>query len=228
MKLKERILEHYEKGFSSSPVEIEKENLQLLIKEDCECSRCAKSVFEMWDFPEFRNDEVLCEECNDELYRSICPCCEESYDVEDESDYFVINEELSKEIGKKAGVYKILSKPFFYGNIVSGFDGFFDSSIKLVAKLNINEYKKIDCGEDCEPVPSGIICQECVDKLLKKENYLTLEGRPCILMKKYEKDFLSYTPEQLKFMRQKLIHNRITCRGIIQSANSSKISARAF
>ncbi len=222
--MKNKILEHYKSGYNSSPVNISDEEIQFLIDNDCECTGCGKSIFEMDDFPwiSIKDYALFCEECYSEKYRETCPICEESYDIKDyTSDHFVINEEMARETKKKPGIYQILERPFYFGNIVTGFDGFFDSSIKLIVPIRINEFKKIDCGEGCCEVDSGKICPECVAKFVRKSNYLKSDSIPCILMRKYEKHdiFKDYSIEQIHLMRQKLIHQRITCRGMIQVAN---------
>lgn len=222
-----KIKEHYKSNFNSSPVDVSEEEIQLLIDNDCKCSYCHESIFELDDFPEIlmKDSEVMCEECYDEHYREICPICEESYDIKDfTSDYFVLNEEGARETKKKPGIYKILDRPFYFGNCVTGFDGFFDGSIQLVAPIRINDFKKIECGDDCCEVGSETICPDCIEKFIRKSNYLKTDGRPCILLKQYENSdlFKGYTKEQIHQMRQKLIHQRITCRGIIETANKKQ------
>jgi DNA-directed RNA polymerase subunit RPC12/RpoP len=219
-----KIKKQYKSGFSSSPIKVTDLEIDFLIKQNCECSRCGKSIFEMYDFPELliEDDEIMCEECYDENYRETCPICEESYDTKDfVNDFFVLNEEAAKETKKQPGIYRILERPFFFGNIVSGFESFFDSAIKLEIPLRINEYKKIKIDEGCCEVISDNICTECAEKFLRKENYIKSNSTPCILIKRYENDslFSDYTPEKLKQSRQSLIHKRITCRGIIERAN---------
>ncbi len=219
-----KIIEHYKTGFSSSPIEVEPKEIQFIIKHECECSRCGKSIFEMDDFPELLtdDDEIMCEECYDEHYREYCPICENSYDTKDyEAYHFVITEEVGAEIGKTPGIYKALTKPFFYGNIVTGFDAFFDHAIELVAPIRMNLFKKIDCGDSCCEVSNDMICPECVEKYVRKANYLKSDRIPCILLKRYENDslFADYTKEELQRLRQHIIHKRITCRGMIERAN---------
>jgi hypothetical protein len=221
--MKTKIIKQYQSNFSSSPIEIDQIKIDFIIKNECQCSNCRTSIFEMNDFPNLLidDDELLCEDCYDDKYREICPICEDYYDIKDyTSDYFVLNEEIAKETGKNPGIYKILKRPFFYGNILTGFDAFFDDSIQLLVSIKINEYKKIECGDGCYEVNTNTICPECVEKFVKKRNYLKTDSIPCILLKKYEKDLFSkYTSEQLRQVRQKLIHQRITCKGIIERAN---------
>lgn len=224
--MKNKILEHYKSNFGSSPIGINGKEISFLIAHECTCDYCHESIFELDDHPNLLmdDDELMCEDCYDEHYRQTCPICEESYYTKDyEPDHFVITEEVASEIGKLPGIYKALTKPFFYGNIVTGFDGFFDNAIQLVAPIRINTLKKIDCGDDCCEVGNDMICPECVEKYVRKDNYLKTDGIgiPCILLKKYENDslFSDYTKEQLHRHRQQLIHKRITCRGMIERAN---------
>ncbi len=211
--MKTKIIEHYAKNYSSSPIEISEEEIQYLIYNDCECTDCGKSIFELYDFPEIdiEQGEIYCEDCYNENYLEYCPLCENRYDIkEGKSDYFVVNKEGSKEANIPIGIYQILKRPYFYGDCVTGFDGMFNDSIKHVSKINLEEIMSI---ESCE-----CICPECVELYLKKENYFMLgTGVPSVLFKKHRNDwFKDYTDENIHKTRQKVIHERIYLRGLIQ------------
>lgn len=185
------------------------EKLDFIIKKDCDCDNCGVSVDEFNDFPKLLidEDELLCEDCYTELYRKICPICENYYDIKDgESDYSVKNEYDAKEDNEVAGIYHL-------GN--------------LLIPLNINHLKKIDCGDNCCKVYSDDICPDCVSDLVRKDNYMKSHGygTPCILIKKYESDnlFKDWTTERFKREKQILIHKRITIRGIIEIANKKYV-----
>ena len=232
--MKNKILEHYKSNFDSSPVELEDKEINFIIAHDCQCDYCGKSIFEMDDFPNLliEDGDLMCEECYDEEYYATCPICEESYDTRNfTSDHIVIAEDLAKETGKEPGIYKILERPFFFGDIVFGFDSFFDGAIELVAPLKINHLKIIECGESCCEVTSDNICPDCEDKYIRKSNYLKANGKgiPCILIKRYENDslFKNDTPEQLRKQRQWLIHKRITERGSQQEVSRPRRRYRA-
>lgn len=183
------------------------EELDFIIKKDCTCDNCEKSVDEFNDFPELliEDDELLCEECYSEKYREYCPICENSYDIKDgESDYSVKTEEDAKYENEVPGIYHL-------GD--------------LLIPININYLKKIDCGDSCSEVYSDDICPDCVSDLVRKDNYMKSHGHgtPILLLKKYENDsiFKDWTPERFKRQRQILIHQRITIRGIIETANKN-------
>jgi len=185
------------------------EELDFIIKHECNCDECGESVEEFSDFPELliEEDEFLCEECYGQKYRVICPICENSYDIKDgESEYSVKNEYDAKEDNEVAGIYR---------------------NQNLIIPIKINELKKIDCGEHCCEVYSDDICLDCVTDLVRKDNFIKSHGNgtPCVLIKKYENDsiFKDWTPERFKRTRQKLIHQRITIRGIIQQANLKRL-----
>lgn len=181
------------------------DEIEFIIKKDCTCDECGENVEEFNDFPELliEEDELLCEECYGQKYRVICPICENSYDIKDgESDYSVKNEYDAREENEPAGIY-------YNGN--------------LLIPININYLKKIDCGENCCEVYSDDICLDCVSGLVRKENFMKSHGigTPCILIKKYEYDslFKDWTPERFNREKQRLIHRRITIRGIIETSN---------
>ena len=185
------------------------EELDFIMKHDCNCDYCQESVDEFNDFPELLIEEnkLLCEDCYTEKYRKICPICENYYDIKDgESDYSVKNEYDAREENEPAGIY-------YNGN--------------LLIPININYLKKIDCGESCCEVYSDDICPDCVSDLVRKDNFMKSHGHgtPCILIKKYENDslFKDWTPERFKREKQRLIHQRINIRGIIQQANLKRL-----
>lgn len=180
--------------------------LDFIIEKECACDDCGESVEEFNDFPELliEEDELLCEECYGQKYRVVCPICENSYDIKDgESDYSVKTEEDARKENEVAGIYH-------FGN--------------LLITININYLKKIDCGENCCEVYSDDICTDCVSDLVRKDNFMKSHGHgtPCILIKRYENDsiFKNWTPERFKRERQRLINQRITIRGIIETANN--------
>jgi hypothetical protein len=181
------------------------DEIEFIIKKNCACDECGESVDEFNDFPELliKEDELLCEECYGQKYRVICPICENSYDIKNgESDYSVKTEEDAREENEVAGIYH-------FGN--------------LLIPININYLKKIDCGENCSEVYSDYICPDCVSDLVRKDNFMKSHGQgtPCILIKKYEKYsiFKDWTHERFKIEKQRIIHKRITIRGIIETAN---------
>ena len=216
-KIKKQYAEEY-----NSTDEVSDEDIKILIRHDCECDNCGKSIFELDDFPDIDNekDELLCEYCFDSKYRVHCPICEESYLLSDsEQKRFVITEETAKELKTIPGIYEILKYPFFLANCVTGFEMFFDDSIRLIVPIRINELKKIECGENCCEVSSDMICPECEAKYIRKDKFITSQSRLCILLKKCQHDFKDYTPERLHLARQRVIHQRIYERGIIEQAN---------
>ncbi|WP_017258418.1 hypothetical protein [Pedobacter arcticus] len=215
----EQIKKHYKNEFSSYPKSIDENEIAFIEENDCQCTSCGKSIFELDDFPKIliEDKELLCEDCYDERYREDCPICEEYYDTKDyTSDYIVINEELSKETRMTSGIYKILERPFFFGSILSGFDAFFDNTLELVVDIKINEHKKIDCGDNCQEVNSGCICPDCEQSFVHEKMLIKTEGKPCILFNKHNDFFKDYTQECLRKSRQHLINNRITLRGMIE------------
>lgn len=222
--MRSKILKHYKEEFSSSPIEVSDEEIDFIIANKCICDKCGKSVFEMEDFPELsiEDNELLCEYCYDSEYRQPCPICENYFDTKDTTpDHIIINEELSRETGQPAGIYKIMKRPFFFGNILSGFDGFLTGNIKLVTRIDINKYKEIECGQSYCEVYSDFICPDCVTKFTENKRYADIVGRPCIFFRRFDDTlFKEYSPETLKKIRSKMIHERITCRGIIEKSRT--------
>ncbi|MBP1614517.1 MAG: hypothetical protein H6Q13_1965 [Bacteroidetes bacterium] len=220
--IKEQIRVHAHSGYSSSPHEFTDEQLDFIIAHDSQCDNCGKSIYEMCDFPEvlIDKDELLCEECYDDEYRTTCPLCEEYYEKEDMTDYFFITKDISKQVHKPVGMYKILKYPFYYGDCISGFDAFFDDVIEKVSDLNIEEAYSIINPNNKEEVLMDCICPDCAEKYLRKDYFIKAEPYYCLLMpKERNRLFKDYSDELLHRKRQDMIHRRITFRGLLQKAN---------
>lgn len=131
--LKAKIIEHGKIGYCSKPHEFSDSDVDIIIKNGCQCCYCGKSIFEMWDFPEVLEDEkeVLCEECFDEHYRDICPICEDYYEIKSvkgentpfpKSPFYWFNSITEKEWKeyrsvdgeyKPSGIYQAIKYPVF-------------------------------------------------------------------------------------------------------------------
>lgn len=207
--MRDKIKQHYKTEFWSSNnglLTLSESEVDFIIKNDCKCSVCGDSIFEMGDFPELlqEDDEIRCEDCYDTDYRAICPICESSYDIYDgESEYRIVPKEDSRDLSEKHGIYK---------------------GDKLIIPIDINQYKKIYCGDNCRVVYPDDICAECVRKFVRDGNLIDEWSTPCLLVKKYEGDmFKDWTIERIKRHRKALIHERITCRGLIEQANKNAL-----
>lgn len=224
--MKNKILNHYEKGFASSPVKVENSEIDFILKHDCSCTDCGTSIFELDDFPQLveTEDELLCEECYREKYMEYCNYCEDLCDLESfDKDYFILNEEAAKETNYIAGVYKVISRPFYFGNILTGFDSFFDNSIKLVFPIKINELKKIECGDMSQEVNSGEICNDCLQKLLRNNRYIKSVPSGSIFLKDHQNWLIENVPHlNLKFSIHRQIHKNINMRGMLEKSNTYK------
>ena len=104
------------------------EELDIIIKENCKCGHCGKSIFDMDDFPEIIDNQILCEECYKDEYRDICPICEEYYDLNDvnkipfpKAPFYWFNSQTKEEWEKynsnqkyhKSGIYQAINHPIF-------------------------------------------------------------------------------------------------------------------
>lgn len=197
-----KIINHYKLNFSSSPIEVDIDDINLITKNECKCYSCDRTIFEMYDFPEllFEENQIMCEECYDQEYRKMCPICEDSYDIKEGKSEYSVLIKGDEDYLQPFGIYK---------------------NGKHILHIDINTLKKVDCGEKCCKVWSDDICSGCVSEIVRKENYMKShgDGTPCILMKKYDNTFQQYTETQIKTMRRNLVLRRINVRGIIESAN---------
>ncbi len=122
--IRDKIKDAYENIYCSHH-SVSEEEIDLIIKHECKCDDCEKSIFDLYDFPEINinKDFLLCENCHIE-YEMYCDICEEthySYEV-----YKVGENRLSYMyyIGarSKPGVYKAISYPMYITR-VGGFGG---------------------------------------------------------------------------------------------------------
>lgn len=198
--------------------------IDIIIQNKCKCCNCDKSIFELSDFPEVLEEEreVLCEECHSFEYRATCPSCENSYHKEEEnSEHFFITKELSKETGLAIGLYKVLKYPFFWGNIVTGFESFFDDRIVKVSDFDIVKAKQIEDKNDDGVMYGGFICYDCFKKYTRGYNFIKALPYYLILMKKERHvQYKEYSDDRIHQTRQRMIHNRINFRGYLQKINS--------
>lgn len=222
-KLKNKIINHAKTEYNSSPYEFNEEQLKLIIKHDCECDNCGESIFEMDDFPDVsvEREEVLCEDCYGEEYRTICPICEESFEIDEMTDCFFISKTNSKKVRKSSGIYKILKRPFYYGNCLTGFDAFFDGAIEKISEIDIEEVYFILHPElNKEDLTLDCMCPHCSEKYLRKDNFIKADSLYCILQEKQRNRlFADYSDKRIHILRQNMIHRRITFRGLLQEYN---------
>lgn len=161
--LENQIKTHYAEKYASSPVNVSDEEISLLINRELQCGRCSVSIFETYDFPEIRDESVYCEDCYNDIFRVICPICQESFENSEtvETYRFIITPELCEEARIKTvpGIYQALEFPIYLANCVTGFDFFFEHAIKLLAPINEDSPLSQKEFES-----SGEICDECFQK----------------------------------------------------------------
>lgn len=169
MSTEKEIRDYYLKEFNDN--QPDNNEMKIIISQKCACNNCGKSLFDMDDYPDFTNDDrMLCEHCYQDEYYDTCNICGDSYEKHEtvEEHVFYLNEVTAKELGMKVGIYQVLSFPYLYGNIVTGFEGFFDNSIQLLKPINICQiHKFVDYTEP----NSGLICSCCSDTYSGKTRY---------------------------------------------------------
>lgn len=126
-----------------------------------------------------------------------------------------------KEVGKPSGIYKILERPFYYGDCVTGFDAFFDGAIQKVSDIDIEEvYSILHPRINKENITLDCMCPHCAEKYLRKDNFIRADSLYCILQEKQRNQmFADYSDERIHRLRQDMIHRRITFRGLLQLHN---------
>ena len=225
-KLRQKIIDHAKSRYLSSPHEYSDEELDVIIASDCKCDHCGKSIFDLNDFPEVKDGEVICEDCYSIEYRTICPICEEEYEKDAETDYFFITKSTTRDARLPIGLYKALERPFFYGDCVTGFDGFFDGAVEQVNDLSIDEFISIKHGRlmrEEEDIETDMICPDCAKLYTQYENLMTALPHYLILHPRYDAETRAkYDPVTLRRLRQRQVNINVTLRGMLERANNPK------
>ena len=224
--LRQKIIDHAKSRYLSSPHEFTDEELDVIIANGCECSNCGESIFDLNDFPEIKDDKVICEDCYREEYMTTCPICEEDYENDKESDYFFITKNTTRDARKPIGLYKAVERPFFYGDCVTGFDGFYEGAIVQVNDLDIDEFVNIKLSRlnrDKEEIATDMICPDCAKLFTQYENLMTALPHYIILHPRYDAETRArFDTATLHRLRQSQVNINITLRGMLEKANNPK------
>jgi hypothetical protein len=168
--LRKQIILHYAEKYQSSPVPLSRHQVKRLVKADCKCEMCGKSIFEMDDFINIMKNEIICEDCFHEQYEATCPICEEYFlkALKAKDEKIVVTKESFAELGlDKPGFYEVKSYPYFRACIVSGVEQLYNDSLKLIHECDINSMLTNIRGVKHEII-SGECCHDCVNKYTGK------------------------------------------------------------
>lgn len=164
--IKELVRVVYEQEFHTS---VSDREIGILIAHNCDCDNCGDSIFGMDDFPNVKKGEVLCENCYRDKYMLDCPICENYFykALKPKDEVIIISKEAVEQYGMevKPGFYRVIEWPYHYGNIVTGFEGLYNNSIKLIKELDINSMLyKLQPHNGTEKVSAGECCHDCMKK----------------------------------------------------------------
>lgn len=167
--MRNKLIEHYKHNYASSPFELTDSELDYIIENDCECSSCGNDIFEEYDAPNIIDNKLLCESCYHEQYYDTCPICKDYFwkPQTPQEDILIISEHVVKEYGLRLapGFYQVLEYPYYYGNILTGFDDLFYHAIKLLRRCNINAIMfALYPVHGNEQVGAGSCCDSCYNK----------------------------------------------------------------
>lgn len=229
MDIRQKIIDHAKSRYLSSPHEFTDEELDVIIANGCECYHCGKSIFDLNDFPEVKDGEIICEDCYSIEYRTTCPVCEEEYEKDAETDYFFITKRTTRDARLPVGLYKAVERPFFYGDCIIGFDGFYEGAVEQVNDLDIDEFYdvKLNHRQKCMEIETELICPDCAKLFTQYENLMTALPHYLILHPKYDAETRAkYDTCTLHRLRQRQVNINITLRGMLERANNPKYSSR--
>lgn len=190
----EKIRAHYAKEYSSSPHDVDDDDIRIIIEQDCRCSQCAKSIFELYDFPSIQDGQVWCEDCDRNEHYTYCPICENDYEnpTIEGGDYLVISKQAIDNYGinAKPGFYKVLRYPYYRACLVGGFESLFEDAIELIRECDINSMiHKLYPHAGEEKVSADSCCEDCMKKYtgqteIKNEYFDNKHGRKRVALEK--------------------------------------------
>lgn len=161
---KQKVIIHAEKNYNSSPCEYTDAELETLIENECACSNCGKSIFDLDDFPVIRDELVYCPDCERELFMQDCPVCEELFFSPEtpEGHCFFVSAKNGKALKVKPGLYQVMRFPYQSGDVLFGFDALVQENITLVRAMDIESIlREIGLKKD---VSCECVCPDCVGK----------------------------------------------------------------
>ena len=141
------------------------------------CTRCNEHLDEEEKESPRKTDEgdIICDECYHKIYEIICIRCENYADVHDEKYILLQNPEGELRYcgGEKVepGYYKEIKRPIYLGNIISGFECFWEDSIEKVLDLIGDESTEYEDGGEfiCD------MCNPIITKAILVSNSTTKE-----------------------------------------------------
>lgn len=175
-----RIIAHAAKNYNSSPHEYTGAELETLIANECECSNCGESIFDLDDFPIVRDDSAYCPDCERELFMQDCPVCEELFQrpSSPEDHKFFVSTKIGKALKMLPGLYEVERFPYWSGDVLFGFEAFEQDNISIVREMSI---ESILCETGIKKeVTCGCICPDCFEKYSEAKPIKTRWSNPRI------------------------------------------------
>ena len=141
---------------------------------DTECPCCDETIEVDGDGdPYTYDDEKLCGDCYHDQYEFPCCACQEYGHVDDQHNFCVVFE--PDECGTPPGIYRIISYPYFYSDMLSG--GLFPHALHLMASLPFmwlayrtitgqKIFYKMKAGDNPNGDSMGHLCADCQTKIL--------------------------------------------------------------
>lgn len=164
-----QIKKHAKTKYASSPHTFTDQDIERIIKADCSCSLCGQSIFEMDDFPETNEEDydVLCSDCYDREFMQLCEVCQEFYEPRhDTVHYLVFTPRQIDEFGLevKPGIYRPKENPYYYGDVVFGFQGLFEENLELINECDMDSILSEKLKQSYQIQLADCICQTCAEK----------------------------------------------------------------
>lgn len=166
METKEQIKHHFATAFCSGAIDLTDTELQHVVDSDCKCDCCGLSIYEMEDFPVFRDEGFYCEHCEIDKFYDICPICQNHFEMatNPEDFYLIISKEAVEEYAMEIspGFYQTMKWPFFLANCVTGFDCLWPDTLKLIKECDIHSMLKTLGHGSADENLTGEVCQDCL------------------------------------------------------------------
>lgn len=140
------------------------------IDKNLECEYCGKFIFDLSDFPEYEDGELLCEDCYHDKYYEVCPLCDEYHetkniDLDDfpNSPFFYYNPNDAT----KSGVYEVNSLPVFTSDYFSADIQWTNVRMICNADVFIKHYPQFKTYFSGDNERAEFVCNECWTKAIK-------------------------------------------------------------
>jgi hypothetical protein len=162
---KKRFEKKFQSKFQSKFNKIlSEEELEFILKNDCECNSCQINIQKLESPPiiNIEKDILLCEICYEEEHKIFCNICDKLFDTVMTKEWFWFeNGDISMKYERPPGIYKF---DWYNPILFPGINCFNEKTLLAYIK----DEKKIPIINEENYIDSGWICPICAKKYAKE------------------------------------------------------------